>query len=265
MGGDEIAMSSMNVKCPYCKRTLVNRMVDRCLYCERVLPEEFVPVRRRQASPAAGGLARIGRETPGPPEEGRRGVGRQDERPLDAQRRLSGYEVGRGSAGPSLGCASVSDSSRMLKGETMIKGMQCLTVVMLCCAFGKASAKGTAEGQAAQKVWIRGHIRTADGAPVSGVEVRCFEIDPKYSYEFVWQQGTEVSDDQGQYAFSMWGDREYRITAGGVKSTFGRSERFVRPCKRGRFRGGYRCCPCYGFVERASSECRRQLRERLAL
>jgi len=32
-------MSSMNVKCPYCKRTLVNRMVDRCLYCERVLPE----------------------------------------------------------------------------------------------------------------------------------------------------------------------------------------------------------------------------------
>ena len=32
-------MSSMNLKCPYCKRALINRMVDRCLYCERVLPE----------------------------------------------------------------------------------------------------------------------------------------------------------------------------------------------------------------------------------
>ena len=31
----------MNVKCPYCKRTLVNRLVDHCLYCERVLPEKL--------------------------------------------------------------------------------------------------------------------------------------------------------------------------------------------------------------------------------
>ncbi|UCD48787.1 MAG: hypothetical protein JSW27_14780 [Phycisphaerales bacterium] len=31
----------MKVKCPYCQRALVNRMVDRCLYCERVLPEEL--------------------------------------------------------------------------------------------------------------------------------------------------------------------------------------------------------------------------------
>jgi len=32
-------MSSLKVKCPYCKRVLVNRLVDRCLYCDRVLPE----------------------------------------------------------------------------------------------------------------------------------------------------------------------------------------------------------------------------------
>ena len=31
----------MTVRCPYCKRALVNRMVDHCLYCERVLPEEL--------------------------------------------------------------------------------------------------------------------------------------------------------------------------------------------------------------------------------
>jgi thiol-disulfide isomerase/thioredoxin len=109
----------------------------------------------------------------------------------------------------------------------MIRGVRCLIVVVLCCASGGASGKGTADAQAAQKVWIRGHIRTADGSPVSGVEVRCFEIDPKYSYEFVWQQGTAISDDRGQYAFSVLGDREYRIAAGGIKSTFGRSERFV--------------------------------------
>ena len=30
-------MSSLKVKCPYCKRVLVNRLVDRCLYCDRVL------------------------------------------------------------------------------------------------------------------------------------------------------------------------------------------------------------------------------------
>jgi hypothetical protein len=34
-------MAGVTVKCPYCKRALVNRLVDRCLYCERVLPEKL--------------------------------------------------------------------------------------------------------------------------------------------------------------------------------------------------------------------------------
>jgi len=34
-------MAGMKVKCPYCQRVLVNRLVDHCLYCERVLPEKL--------------------------------------------------------------------------------------------------------------------------------------------------------------------------------------------------------------------------------
>ncbi len=106
----------------------------------------------------------------------------------------------------------------------MIRGMRCLIVVVLCCAFGEASEKGTAEGQAAVNVWIRGRIRTADGAPVPGVAVECRLTDPHTWYPL---QGTGVSGDRGQYVFSVLVNTEYYILAGGKKSTVGRSKRFV--------------------------------------
>lgn len=40
-GGYKIVRLSVNPKCPFCERVLVNRMVDRCLYCDRVLPEDL--------------------------------------------------------------------------------------------------------------------------------------------------------------------------------------------------------------------------------
>ncbi len=101
-------------------------------------------------------------------------------------------------------------------------------VAVLCCSLGL----GAEQEAPATTVSIRGCIRTADGTPVAGVEVKCFEIDPAYSYEFVWQRGSTVSDDQGRYAFSVQGGREYRIHAGGTKSTSARSEKFVVPKDR---------------------------------
>jgi len=106
----------------------------------------------------------------------------------------------------------------------MIKGMRCLIVVVLCCAFGEAAEMDAAKERTPEKVWIRGCIRTAEGAPVPGVEVRCMWTDPDTWYPV---QGTEVSGDRGQYAFQVLGGREYYVGAGGEKSTYARSKKFL--------------------------------------
>jgi thiol-disulfide isomerase/thioredoxin len=96
--------------------------------------------------------------------------------------------------------------------------------VLVCAGFATASQD---EQQA--KIYIHGCIKTAEGSPVKGIEVKCFYIDPKYDYEFVWQVDTQVSDDLGQYTFHVLGNREYRIQAGGKKATTVQSKRFSAP------------------------------------
>ena len=109
----------------------------------------------------------------------------------------------------------------------MYKSIICLALAVLCHSLSCASDTPTSESKPPTKTCIRGYIRTADESPVEGVEVRCFEIDPRYSYEFVWQRGTQLSNDQGQYTFHILSNREYRIKAGGKKSTRAESKKFI--------------------------------------
>ncbi|MHC4324800.1 MAG: TlpA disulfide reductase family protein [Planctomycetota bacterium] len=107
----------------------------------------------------------------------------------------------------------------------MRRNKRTLMILLLACAgFVFAS-----EGEQQAKTYVRGCIKTAEGSPVKGIEVKCFFIDPKYSYEFVWEEDSRLSNDQGQYTFHVLSNREYRIIAGGKKATIARSKRFMAP------------------------------------
>ena len=105
----------------------------------------------------------------------------------------------------------------------MQRNKKFVIVLLLVCA-GFLSASET--GQQA-KTYVRGCIKTAQGSPVKGIEVKCFFIDPKYDYEFVWQVDSQLSNEQGQYTFHVLSNREYRIIAGGKKATMAQSKRFM--------------------------------------
>ncbi|MBN2594830.1 MAG: TlpA family protein disulfide reductase [Sedimentisphaerales bacterium] len=90
-----------------------------------------------------------------------------------------------------------------------------------------ASFLSTSETDQQAKTYLRGCIKTAQGSPVKGIEVKCFYIDPKYDYEFVWQVDSQLSNEQGQYRFHVLSNREYRIVAGGRKATIAQSKRFM--------------------------------------
>jgi thiol-disulfide isomerase/thioredoxin len=102
-----------------------------------------------------------------------------------------------------------------------------LMIVLACAGFVFAS-----EGEQQVKTYVRGCIKTAQGLPVKGIEVKCFFIDPKYDYEFVWQEDSQLSDDQGQYTFHVLSNREYRIITGGKKATIAQSKRFMAPSNK---------------------------------
>ena len=103
-----------------------------------------------------------------------------------------------------------------------------VVVLLLACA-GLLSAAET--GQQA-KTYIRGCIKTAKGSPVKGIEVKCFFIDPKYDYEFVWQEDSQLSNGQGRYTFHVLSNREYRVIAGGKRATIAQSKRFIAPSNK---------------------------------
>ncbi len=102
-----------------------------------------------------------------------------------------------------------------------------LMIVLACAGFVSAS-----EGEQQAKTYVRGCIKTSEGLPVKSIEVKCFYIDPKYSYEFVWEEDSQLSNDQGQYSFHVLSNREYRIIAGGKKSTIAQSKRFMAPSNK---------------------------------
>ena len=102
-----------------------------------------------------------------------------------------------------------------------------LMIVLVCAGFVLAS-----EGEQQTKTYVRGCIKTAGGSSVKGIEVKCFFIDPKYSYEFVWQEDSQLSNDQGQYKFHVLSNREYHIIAGGKKATIAQSKRFMAPSNK---------------------------------
>ncbi len=97
-------------------------------------------------------------------------------------------------------------------------------LLLVCAGFVFSS-----EGDQQLKTYVRGCIKTAEDSPVKGIEVKCFYIDPKYDYEFVWQVDSQQSNDQGQYTFHVLSNREYRIIAGGKKAPIAQSKRFMAP------------------------------------
>ena len=104
-----------------------------------------------------------------------------------------------------------------------------MAVLALCYSLSYVTELPASEGEQQAKTYVRGCIKTAEGSPVKGIEVRCFYIDPKYTYEFVWQRDTQLSNDQGRYTFHILSDGEYRIITGGKKSTVAQSNRFFAP------------------------------------
>jgi len=96
-----------------------------------------------------------------------------------------------------------------------------LMILLACAGFVSAS-----EGEQQAKTYIRGCVKTAQGSPVEGIEVKCFYFDPKYDYDFVWQVGSQLSDDLGRYTFHVLSNREYRIDAGGKKATITSSKKY---------------------------------------
>jgi len=107
----------------------------------------------------------------------------------------------------------------------MRRNKRFIMILLLSCAGFAFSS----EGEQQAKTYVRGCIKTGDGSPVKDVEVKCFFIDPKYDYEFVWQVDSQLSNDQGQYTFHVLSNREYRIIAGGKKATIAQSKRFMAP------------------------------------
>lgn len=102
-------------------------------------------------------------------------------------------------------------------------------MILLLACVGLISA--SEDGRQA-KTYIRGCIKTAKGSPVKGIEVKCFFIDPKYDYEFVWQEDSQLSNEQGQYTFHVLSNREYRVIAGGKRATIAQSKRFIAPSNK---------------------------------
>jgi thiol-disulfide isomerase/thioredoxin len=92
-------------------------------------------------------------------------------------------------------------------------------IVLIFASFVLAS-----DGKQQTKTYVRGCIKTAEGSPVKGIEVRCFYIDQN---EFPWENDKQLSDDQGRYAFHVLSNRQYRIDAGGKKATVAQSKRFL--------------------------------------
>ena len=97
-----------------------------------------------------------------------------------------------------------------------------MVLLLACVGFLSAS-----EGKQQAKTYVRGCIKTAEGTPVKGIEVKCFYIDPKYDYEFVWEVDSQLSNDQGEYSFHVLSNRKYRIITGGKKATIAQSIRFM--------------------------------------
>lgn len=97
-----------------------------------------------------------------------------------------------------------------------------MILLLACAGFVFAS-----EVEQQAKTYINGCIKTAEGSPVKGIEVKCFFIDPKYDYEFVWEEDSLLSNDQGRYTFHLLSNREYRIIAGGKNATKAQSKRFT--------------------------------------
>ena len=102
-----------------------------------------------------------------------------------------------------------------------------IIALILFYSLSYTAELSASDEQKEAKSIIRGCIKTEDGKPLKGIKVRCFYIDPKYSYEFVWERDSQLSDEQGQYEFQMLSNGEYRIQAGGKKATSAQSEKFL--------------------------------------
>ena len=118
-------------------------------------------------------------------------------------------------------------SSFILIGKFRRYRLITLIALILFYSLSYAAELPASDEQKEAKIIIRGCIKTKDGKPLEDIEVKCFYIDPKYSYEFVWERDSQLSDDQGQYSFQMLSNGEYRIQAGGKKATAARSEKFL--------------------------------------
>ena len=104
-----------------------------------------------------------------------------------------------------------------------------MAALALCYSLSYVTKSPASEGEQQAKTYVRGCIKTAEGSPVKGIEVKCFYIDQN---EFPWQEDTQLSNDQGQYTFHVLSDREYRIIAGGKKATKAQSKKFMAPSNK---------------------------------
>lgn len=84
-------------------------------------------------------------------------------------------------------------------------------------------AISNAASQVREKIHIRGAIRTKDGSPVKDIKISCWYLHR----DFPWEFGRQTSNDQGCYDFEVPIGRTYWIKAGGRKSSFAESKKFV--------------------------------------
>ena len=85
-------------------------------------------------------------------------------------------------------------------------------------------AGSTASSQNLGEVFLKGAVRTEEGLPVTGIEVRCQVLEkPDTSSRFAHQ----ITDDEGRYVFEVPVGFQYRVHVGGEKATGAQSARYT--------------------------------------
>jgi thiol-disulfide isomerase/thioredoxin len=113
----------------------------------------------------------------------------------------------------------------------MLRYMSCSVLFYVCLLTSGNVAHSNATSQADDKTYIRGTVVTAKGAPVAGVQVKCFYMGDK-DFPYPWEFAKQTSGEKGQYEFHVPSGRDYHVEVGGKKATRAISGTFpARPGK----------------------------------
>jgi len=110
------------------------------------------------------------------------------------------------------------------EGATMSKSLYITVFVTALLTVSADETTSKAAGQTKDKAHMGGIVRTEAGRPVAGVQVACSYMG---SSDCPYVLGSQLTDHQGRYRFDVVPGVTYWIGAGGKKTTFARSKKYL--------------------------------------